>query len=82
MTLSREEKLRRCAGCVANRYNMGRGYQERPIDAPVNVDECYNLDTAKACNKWVYYSVNDHKPTRRNMTLSCWHNSLGYGTII
>ena len=82
MSLSKQEKLRRCAGCVANRYNMVAGYQETVLDAPVNGDGCYSLATAKTCNKWVYYSINDRKPTIRSATLSCWHNILGYGTII
>ena len=83
MALSKTEKKKRCVGCRANRYNMGAGYVENPkYDAVVTCDECWHLKTARAANKLVYYSTSDIKPTRRNGTLSCWHNNIGSGTII
>lgn len=33
-----------CPGCRSNRYNMGKGFCERPgIDAVVTSDECWSL---------------------------------------
>ena len=55
MALSRSEKLKRCSGCRANRYNMGIGYQEGPSDAPVTATECWHLKSAQSANKMVYY---------------------------
>lgn len=34
-----------CPGCANNRYNMGRGYQETPNDAPVHCDYCITMHT-------------------------------------
>jgi hypothetical protein len=35
-----------CPGCRYNRYNMGKGYSERPgIDAAVTVDACWHVDS-------------------------------------
>lgn len=82
MSLSKTEKKKLCAGCRANRYNMGRGFQESSIDTAVTCDECWHLKSAKLCNKEVYYSPGDYKPTRRTRTLDCWHNNMGYGKIV
>jgi len=74
MTLSKADKKKRCIGCRANRYNLGKGYVERAgIDATVTCDECWSLASATAANIYVYYSPNDVKPTLRKATLSCWH---------
>jgi RNA polymerase sigma factor (sigma-70 family) len=36
-----------CSGCRQDRYNMGRGYAERPgIDAPVMCDHCWHIPNA------------------------------------
>jgi hypothetical protein len=80
VTLSTAEKKRRCIGCRANRYNMGRGYQESGVDAPVTVDQCWHLKSARAANKKVYYSPSDINLTLRKGTLTCWHNNFGYGS--
>lgn len=80
--MRKSEKKKRCFGCRANRYNMGRGFVENPqTDAPVNCDECWHLETARPCNKLVYYSPGDYQPFLRANTLSCWHNNMGHGTI-
>ena len=56
-TIQETKKL--CAQCRQNRYNMGRGFVERPgIDAVVMCDHCWLLDPAKALycrgeKKWV-----------------------------
>lgn len=81
--LTREEKLKRCAGCRYNRYNMGVGYVERPgIDAPVTVEECWNFESAIPADKFVFYSIDDIDPTPRKNTLNCWNNAFGYGEVI
>jgi hypothetical protein len=82
MALSKLEKKKLCSGCRANRYNMGVGYQESKIDAPVTCDECWSLSSATLCNKLIYYSPNDYKPTKKYRTLSCWHNDMGHGEIV
>ena len=69
MTLSRAEKLRRCQGCRANRYNMG------------TVDECWHFKSARAANKKVYYSPGDYEPSLRKKVLTCWHNRMGWGML-
>jgi hypothetical protein len=77
--MTKTEKKKLCSGCRSERYNMGVGYQETNIDAPVTCKECWNFKTAKVCNKLVFYSPNDVNPHLRKHTLSCWHNELGFG---
>ena len=82
MTLSKLEKKKLCCGCRANGYNMGVGYRESINDSVVSCDECWHLSAAKVCNKLIYYSPGDYVPTRKERTLTCWHNNMGYGQIV
>ena len=41
-----------CPGCPYQRYNMGKGYCERPgIDAEVNCDCCWHVDSLPKYNR-------------------------------
>lgn len=77
--MTKTEKKRLCSGCRSERYNMGVGFQENELAAPVTCKECYSFATAKVCNKLVYYSPGDYRPHLKKRTLSCWHNEMGYG---
>ncbi len=79
MALSKDEKKRRCIGCKNNRYNQIKGFQEGPNDVPVSGEGCFNLDTARACNK--EFNLGYDHTTLITKTLSCWYSaSTGYGT--
>ncbi len=77
--MTKTEKKRLCSGCRSERYNMGEGYQENELAAPIHCKECYSLATAKVCNKLVYSSPGSYKPYLKKHTLTCWHDEMGYG---
>lgn len=66
-----EQMRRYCAGCQSDRYNQIRGFQERPIDAPVCCDNCWNMGAAILVKKQVFLSIHDRKATERK-TLHCY----------
>lgn len=72
--LSKADKKKLCEGCRNNRYNMGKGFVERPgIDAVVTVDECWSFKTAKVVlKKKVPYSMTPPWLLKPVTTLSCW----------
>jgi hypothetical protein len=81
--LTLDEKLKRCIGCHNNYYNHEAGWKgPGPGDVKVDGKGCWYLNTAKACNKLVYYSTSDVKQSLRKNTLTCWQNNISRGTII
>lgn len=77
--MNKSDKKKMCAGCRNNRYNMGRGYTERPgIDAVVTVDECWHLSSAKVVMK-KRVSMSQVPPWTQKpiKTLSCM-SEVGY----
>ena len=77
--MTKTEKLKLCSGCRSERYNMGMGYRENELAAPVGYKICWSFATAKVVNKLVYSSPGSYKPYLKKHTLSCWHNEMGYG---
>jgi len=81
--LTKSAKKLLCSGCRNNRYNMGKGYQEGPNDAPVPGDECWSLSDAKVIMaRRVSTSMlpSGYGCIAPQQTLSCYHCS-GYCMI-
>lgn len=79
--MTKTEKKKLCSGCRSERYNMGTGFQENDLAAPVTCKECWSLATARIVNKLVYSSPGSYKPYLKKHTLSCWHDEMGYGEV-
>jgi hypothetical protein len=79
--MNKAQKRKLCSGCRNNRYNMGKGYQESGIDAPVTCSECWNLKDARVISKRVV-SISQRPPftNAKQKVLSCW-SCPGYATV-
>jgi hypothetical protein len=80
--MNKADKLELCSGCRNNRYNMGKGYCERPgVDSPVTCTECWNLEGATVVRRrLVPYSQTppwEQAPVR---VLSCYSRE-GYACV-
>jgi len=69
--MPRPKKIRElqqlCRGCVSDRYNMGKGFCERPgIDAEVTVDHCWSCkpDRAIYCRPMKTWVMSCHSGQR------------------
>jgi hypothetical protein len=80
--MTKNEKKKLCSGCRNNRYNMGKGFCERPgIDAPVTSEECWSFKSAKVVKKKIV-SVSQRPPWNQKprKVLSCF-SMPGYACV-